>query len=150
MKCLRSRTEVSREMGPEILYNYGKLQYLHFLSGVGDPCAGLYGEFTLVLEGLCSISPDSPDCLCFVPEDITAMPKLNCPPSSLLKLMCLVSIRKPNGDRLGQLIQKELRKRERSTTANRDPHLELNISGKQLGKDGLAIVCGMYLLWISE
>jgi hypothetical protein len=43
---------------------------------------------------------------------------------------------------LGQLVQKDLKKRERSTTANRDPHLELNIAGKELGDDGIKVVCG--------
>lgn len=53
------------------------------------------------------------------------------------------STRKVNGVRLGQLIQRDLQKKERSTTANRDPHLELNISGKVLGEDGIKLVCGM-------
>jgi len=44
--------------------------------------------------------------------------------------------------RLGQLIQKDIRKKEKSTTANRDPHLELNIAGKNLGEEGLKVVCG--------
>jgi hypothetical protein len=50
--------------------------------------------------------------------------------------------------RLGQLIQKDIRKKEKSTTANRDPHLELNIAGKNLGEDGLKLVCGMVTLMI--
>lgn len=45
--------------------------------------------------------------------------------------------------RLGQLIQKDIRKKEKSTTANRDPHLELNIAGKNLGEEGLKVVCGI-------
>jgi hypothetical protein len=53
------------------------------------------------------------------------------------------STRKVNGVRLGQLIQRDLQKKERSTTANRDPHLELNISGKVLGEDGIKLVCGI-------
>ena len=53
------------------------------------------------------------------------------------------STRKATGMRLGQLLQKDLKKKEKSTSANRDPHLELNISGKQLGEDGLKLVCGI-------
>jgi hypothetical protein len=57
-------------------------------------------------------------------------------------LTSLDSNRKATGVRLGQLVQKDLKKKERSTTANRDPHLELNITGKELGEDGIKVVCG--------
>jgi hypothetical protein len=60
----------------------------------------------------------------------------------IIFLTCLDSTRKATGVRLGQLVQKDLKKKERSTTANRDPHLELNIAGKQLGEDGIKVVCG--------
>jgi len=62
------------------------------------------------------------------------------------------TVRKATGARLGQLVQKDLKKREMSTTANRDPHLELNISGKELGEEGLKMVCGMLplKLWKRE
>jgi hypothetical protein len=61
---------------------------------------------------------------------------------SSVGLTTLDSTRKATGVRLGQLVQRDLKKKERSTTANRDPHLELNISGKPLGEEGIKVVCG--------
>lgn len=74
------------------------------------------------------------------------MPKLNCKCFSCKQLCTLLTnsdtTRKATGVRLGQLVQKDLKKKEKSTTANRDPHLELNIAGKELGEEGLQVVCG--------
>lgn len=52
------------------------------------------------------------------------------------------SNRKATGARLGQIVQRDLRKKEKSTSANRDPHLELSLAGKELGLEGLKFVCG--------
>jgi hypothetical protein len=52
------------------------------------------------------------------------------------------SNRKAAGARLGQIVQRDLSKKEKSTSANRDPHLELSLAGKELGLEGLKLVCG--------
>jgi hypothetical protein len=75
------------------------------------------------------------------------MPKLNCEYLHLIdvvQLTYLDATRKATGARLGQLVQKDLKKKEKSTTANRDPHLELNIAGKELGEDGVKLICGNF------
>jgi hypothetical protein len=53
------------------------------------------------------------------------------------------STRRVSGARLGQVIAKDLKKKEKSTIVNRDPHLDLNIDGRELGVEGLRILCGI-------
>jgi len=39
-------------------------------------------------------------------------------------------------------VAKDLKKKEKSTISNRDPHLDLNIDGRELGEEGLKLVSG--------
>lgn len=74
------------------------------------------------------------------------MPKLTCMlPSTpfYLKLTTEDVGRRLEGERLAGIVARDLAKKERSTTANRDPHLELNLCDKKLGETGFNLVCGI-------
>jgi len=51
--------------------------------------------------------------------------------------------RRLEGERLAGIVVRDLVKKEKSTTANRDPHLELNLCDKKLGETGFNLVCGI-------
>jgi len=74
------------------------------------------------------------------------MPKLTCILASIpfyVKLITADVGRRLEGERLARIVVRDLEKKEKSTTANRDPHLELNLCDKKLGETGFSLVCGI-------